>query len=253
MALALAVIFTIIPATTANAATTDYLGALGIVTVKTNVYKEQSCSTYQGYLYAGETFSVLDEYSNGVWLIRYSMSSGPKTGYIYAPDIPEYWARTYETTTSLAIPKGYTDVYYGDSSTEYVRAGYVDQEEYVVYLSGSGDWAYIEYDTTAGRKRGYVPESSLTLLNGGPYHNGDFYLMEAMFPGTSVYITGKYDVYSGPNNVYTKIGSVSKMNITVILDLSYFNSNSAYSTYYIKYDVDGTSQKKSGFIFVPKA
>lgn len=252
MIFALAMILTIMPPVTANAAAVDYLGSLGIVDVKTNVYKEQSCSTYQGYLYANETFTILDRYSNGVWFIRYSMSSGPKTGYIHAVDFPEYWTMTYETTTGLAIPKGHTDVYYGNSSTEYVRAGYVDQDEYVVLLSEYEDWVYIEYDTTAGRKRGYVPYSSLTILDGGPLHNGDFYLMTPLFPGTTRYMSGKYDVYSGPNTVYTKIGSVSDMNLTVILDVSYFNSNASYSTYYIKYDVDGTSQKKSGFIFVPR-
>lgn len=110
----------------------------------------------------------------------------------------------------------------------------------------------IEYDTTAGRKRGYVPSSSLTLLGDNLRHNGDFYLMEELFTGTITYIAEKYDVYSGLNTVYTKIGSVSAMNITILADTSNLNNNSSYSTYYIKYDVDGTSQKKSGFIFVPR-
>lgn len=253
MVLALAMILTIMPTMTAQAASTDvYGGSLGIVNVKTNVYQEKACSTYQGYLYAGETFTILEECGNGVWFIRYSMSSGPKTGYIQWTYIYDAWEMTYTTTTCLAKPKGYTEVYYGDSSTEYVRAGYVDQDEYVVYLSECDGWTYIEYDTTSGRKRGYVPSSSLTLLGDNLRHNGDFYLMEELFTGTTTYIAGKYDVYSGPNTVYTKIGSVSAMNITILADTSNLNSDLSYSTYYIKYDVDGTSQKKSGFIFVPK-
>lgn len=254
MVLALAMILTIMPTMTAQAASTDvYGGSLGIVNAKTNVYKEKACSTYQGYLYAGETFTILEECGNGVWFIRYSMSSGPKTGYIKWTYIYDAWLMGYSTTTCLAKPKGHTDVYYGNSSTEYVRAGYVDQEEYVVFLSEDDEWTYIEYDTTAGRKRGYVPSSSLTVLNGGPRHNGDFYLMAGLFPGTTTYISGTYDVYSGPNTVYTKIGSVSAMNITIQCDVSSLNTNPSYSTYYIKYDVDGTSQKKSGFICVPKS
>ena len=161
--LVLIAVFSAMPTTTASAAS-NYDGGLGFVYQKTNVYKEQSCTTYQGYLYADESFTILNKYSNGVWFIRYSMSSGPKTGYINAAALGD-WKYDDSSTTCVAQPKGYTDVYYGNNSTEYVRARYVDQEELVVVLSQYGGWSYIEYDTTAGRKRGYVVSSNDQIIN----------------------------------------------------------------------------------------
>ena len=246
MVVALAVILSVMPATLANAAGM-YDGGLGMTYLQTTVYKDQGCTTYQGYLYEAEIFTILNKYSNGVWYIRYSMSSGPKTGYI-DPKNYKYPPADSSNNSCVAQPKGYTAVYYGNSSTEYVRAGYVDEEELVVVLAQSGGWSYIEYDTTAGRKRGYVVSSNLTVFN-APSQYGEFYMNSA---GTTMYVTGPYNVYSGINDVYTTIGSVSDMNVTVLADLTQKNSDPPDSIYYIEYDVTGTSQKKAGFIFIPR-
>lgn len=233
-----------IPTVSAQAARPLIGSGLGCTTKHMTVFKDQLCKTYQGYLDDNESFTILDKFTDDTWYIVYSTASGEKSGYIQAADTNALI--DYCNETGVCSPKGYTPVYYGNSASEYLRAGYVDEVATVVVLSQLGEWSYIEYDTSNGRKRGYVYTENLGRITDEPEQYGEFYLN---LPKTTKYIGELHSVYAGPTYRYNKVGSVSDMEITILKDLTPKNAEYTGSTYFIEYDVTGTAQKKTGFIF----
>lgn len=220
----------------ASAATT-YNGGYGITVGEMTVYSDAACTTYKGKLYDNESFTVLNKISNSVFNIEYSTSNGPKEGYIR---VDNDWNSIQDRTSNscVAVAKAATNVYYGNSSSTYLRAGSVSAGERVVVVSKYGSWAYIEYNTNSGRKRGFVASSSLTYYN-EPSSYGDFFLDNYADPDA---VGNSYTVYAGPTYRYAAVGSVSAEDVIL-----YGADNGGY---FIVYSVSGSSQLKSGFIFI---
>lgn len=234
-------VLSMIPTCVTNAAT-GYNGGGGAQTVENmNVYSDAACTSKKGSLYDNEAFTVLYGYGNGLYYIEYSTPSGSKEGYISLGQ--HDYINDYTNNTCVATVNVNTYVYYGNNATTYVRAGTVYTSERVVVYSRYADWSYIEYNTSTGRKRGYVPASSLTYYN-EPAVYEDFYLDNL---GTTKWISGYYDVYTGLSYRFDKAGSVRDESVvvraTVATDLE-----GGYADF-IEYNVAGTNQKKTGFIF----
>lgn len=126
-----------------------------------------------------------------------------------------------------------------------MQVGTVYTSDIVAVLSVSGNWTYIEYDTTSGRKRGYVAWGNLQYFDDGVNYWSDFYFNDS---GYTQYVSGYHTVYAGPSYRYFNVGSVSNENV-IIKGVFQRNTEGA-PAYFVEYNVTGTSQKKTGFIFL---
>ena len=221
----------------------SYNGGFGITTKSIPVYDSSSLSTTKGSLFTREGFTLLTivDSSKPCYFIEYSTARGTQTGYIGGSGSAIMTDTAY---AGVAKVNTTANVYYGTNTSTYQKAGAVYAGEKVVLLARNGNWSYIEYNTTAGRKRGYVDSSSLTPYNtptSGLY--GDLYTLRTP---ENEYIQGTRNVYSGPSVNYAQVGSVSNENVSIRGNV-WFSEDEA-PVYYIEYTVNGTNQKKSGFI-----
>ena len=229
---ALLMVLTIVPTTTAHAAT--YIGDQGYAKAKLNVYKKVDGDVY-GTIYKNEGFTILNYLSNNWIHVEYSTSSGAKRGYVKRTSSNV----KVEQTSFVATVTKDSSLYYGNSTSKYQKSGTVYDGEVVTVLDTSlSGWAFIEYNTNKGRKRGYMSsyESKLdfdenVLAAGLPIEDAD----------EDRTVSGYKDVYSGPSKQYPSIGSVS--------DETVWRFKISDGVYYIKYKVDGTTKLKSGYIF----
>lgn len=231
-------VFTMFPMVHVKADEEHYYGGQEIAWQDFVVYSSTDWTTRIGKIYKYEGFTVLLQ--NGpygyLW-VEYSTSNGPKRGYIQIPN--DEWGGRAD---GLAKVKTYSNVYYGTNTSSYRRAGSVNANETVAILAKNDDWVYIEYNTTSGRKRGYMSYSNLEVYN-RPNSLPDLYTYKK--DADLVYMEGTYTVYSGPTSLYTVVGSVSDEYVTQYgIDVVFSNNIS----YYIEYLVDGTHEWKSGFI-----
>ena len=228
----LLMVLTIVPTTTAHAAT--YIGDQGYAKAKLNVYKKVDGDVY-GTIYKNEGFTILNYLSNNWIHVEYSTSSGAKRGYVKRTSSNV----KVEQTSFVATVTKDSSLYYGNSTSKYQKSGTVYDGEVVTVLDTSlSGWAFIEYNTNKGRKRGYMSsyESKLdfdenVLAAGLPIEDAD----------EDRTVSGYKDVYSGPSKQYPSIGSVS--------DETVWRFKISDGVYYIKYKVDGTTKLKSGYIF----
>ena len=118
--------------------------------------------------------------------------------------------------------------------------------EYVAVIAVCGQSAYVEYNTSAGRKRGYVPYYNLDVKN-SPVAWKSVYNSNGETDRAShaMYFAGSATVYAGPTSLYASIGSVSNETIYRYGGEIHIGP---YNAYYIEYYVTGTTQVKSGFI-----
>lgn len=245
LALAIVTFTTLLGPMTVHADENYYYGGQEIAWQNFTVYSTSSFTNSIGTIYQYEGFTVLlQEAPSGYLWVEYSTSTGPKRGYISIPQ-DEWPPRTdglgYVTTTST--------VYYGrtdetGSYGTYKTAGTVYPGEVVTIIAKNDNWAYIEYNTTSGRKRGYMAYSNLSIYNRPNYFN-DFYTYNSS--GTQEYISGRQYVYSGPTSLYTQVGYVENEYVTrfgyrTVLDAN----NNTHLSKYIEYESGG--QTKSGFI-----
>lgn len=232
--MALLMALTIVPTMTAHAAT--YNGGGGYAASKLTVYKSVNGSSY-GTIYKGEGFTILN-FLSGDWLyVEYSTSNGPKRGYVKRSNGN---VGQYDPSCVAKVTKD-SSLYYGNSTSKYPKSGTVYEDEIVSVLAKSGSWVYVEYNTNAGRKRGYMLNANLSYYN---YKTMDPLLVSKS--ETPEKISGSFDVYSGPSNQYPVIGSISNEKIEY-LDTIHEGTKVIY---YIRYNVTGTSQKKTGFIII---
>ncbi|HJJ13113.1 MAG TPA: hypothetical protein OIM48_07455 [Clostridiaceae bacterium] len=121
------------------------------------------------------------------------------------------------------------------------KSGTIYAQEGVTVLNFlDNGWAYVEYNTTSGRKRGYMSYYNLTCYNRTSVFP-DLYTYNKN--GDDMYV-GSYNVYAGPGVNYAKVGSVANETVTIFNNFQDGRIEGAYIEYY----VTGTSQKKSGFI-----
>ena len=244
-------ILTMVPVTTAMAASTEDANEISPAAVSTKwgglrlawdgpltVYEDANFTQKKGTIFQYEGYTVLNVISEG-FEVQYSNSKGPQHGYT------KEWSAEYPCgRTGLAKVKNTTDVYYGTSTTVNPVAGKVYAGEYVAFLAKNDDWAYIEYDTSSGRKRGYIYYGHLDVCNRWDLMP-DIYMHNN--PGTTRYVSGSYTIYSGPSKNYASIGSISNENVTVIADVNLTPwTGTDRCSVYIEYNVG--NQRKGGFI-----
>ncbi len=249
LALAVIAVLTMIPGASAMAASHEEVMPMSTSSTKwgglrlawdgpLTVYEDANFQTKKGTIYQYEGYTVLNVISNG-FEVQYSNSKGPQHGYT------KEWSAEYPCgLTGLATIKNTTNVYYGTSTTVNPVAGTVYAGEYVAFLAKNDDWAYIEYDTSSGRKRGYIYYGNLDICNRWD-RMPDIYMHNN--PGTTRYISGSYTIYSGPSKNYATVGSISNENVTVIadVDLAPWTGTTKRSVY-IEYNAG--NQRKGGFI-----
>lgn len=240
-------IFTSIPAINAYALdySEDFYGGQEIAEKDIDVYSSPDWTKKIGKIYKFEGYTVLEQ--NGPWgnlRVEYSTSSGPKRGYIKIPqdELPGRKDGVGKVKTNSTVYFGRTDKK-GKYGT-YKSTGTVYSGEIVAIMAKNDDWAYIEYNTNSGRKRGYMKYSNLHVYN-RPEVFPDFYNHNNS--GQKKYISGRKYVYSGPTSLYVQVGWVEDENVTVFgKEYVYDSNNKEYSSQYIEYNNNG--QTKSGFI-----
>ena len=205
---------------------------LGIESGNLDVYDLPGGSKI-GTIYSEEGCTILDYYSDygEYYKIEYSTPNGPKRGYVLMQYIYNY------TNTTPATVTQYTEVWYGSDADVYQKSGAVYAGETVALLNVGDYWAYIEYNTTQGRKRGYVPYK---------YLNPQYTIPTGMikYPIEVPYV-GSYTVYSGPSPQYVAVGSVSNEYVN-LLEIVTFGDRRAW---YITYNVPG-QKMKAGYIMI---
>lgn len=215
-----------------------------------DVYDDLSFSaeSWKGKIKAQEGFTIIDsknsKFSNGYFYVDYSTPNGWKQGWIsfnVKNQLPFYpslgsTAATVNTATTL---------WYGNNADKYQPFGMVYEGESVAVLEyTTGEyWAFIEYNTNAGRKRGFVPVYYLTFC----YEDAILKPLTAGWRKTiPTPVSGTFTVYSGPTKQYVPIGTVYKGESVIVLEeFTRFDRTVQHITYKVSGDLD-----KSGYIFL---
>lgn len=218
----------------------SYDGGWAIAYNDQEVFNETSCSTHKGTIYRNEGVTVLNVIGD-VAKIQYSTSGDPKTGYVPLSSI----YTGFLADTCVAKVTTFANTYYGNS-TSYGRCGSVTAGELVVVLAKNDNWVYVEYNTTSGRKRGYMLYSNLSCYN-RPSYFPDLYTYNKSQEdvGSQRYSSG-CKVYSGPSTQYTTTDTLDE---TIELPVYYsfcWPLLGPIEWEYVEYTVNGV--RKSGFI-----
>lgn len=223
----------------------DLNGGYALSLANQTVYSSASGGYSIGSIFKNEGITVLWTQGN-VAKIEYSTSNGTKQGYLYNPNYRLMVGANSPAwdNTSVAWVSNTSSVYYGPNTSEYQKVGTVYAGEYVAALGASNGWAYIEYNTSSGRKRGYVWEDNLDIiywlrLRGNLKDESSIY-------DSSSWVSGRVYVYAGPSTRYFTVGYVQDENIIRYNTL--YEDADGRDFQYIEYYVSGTSMKKSGFI-----
>lgn len=223
----------------------DLNGGYAFSLATQSVYSSASGGYKIGTIYKNEGITVLWT-SGNVAKIDYSTSNGTKQGYLYNPNYRLYVGANSPAldNSSVAWANYTTTVYYGPSTSQYQTVGTIYAGEYVAALGDSNGWAYIEYNTSSGRKRGYVPSGSITVnyWNRLPGNLKDV----CSVMDYSSWVSGRVYVYAGPSTQYYCVGYVQDENI---IRYDRLHTDADGRTFqYVEYYVNGTSKMKSGFI-----
>lgn len=227
----------------------NYYGGYCFATTELDV---RTCDDFNltapvGTLFKHEGCTMLFHYdfvdgdrSYHVAYIEYSTSSGTKRGYVYNQYL------SFPCSTCVGVMRERADVYAGPDSN-YASIGAIAGSEFVSIIAKEGDDIYVEYNTSTGRKRGYIKYSQLTPYN-RPSSFPDFYTN-----GVQAHIVDeRCVVYGGPNSNYTELGAVRNEEVTC------FNTNKSNTNEYtfeytcIEYTVSSTGQRKRGYVLASK-
>lgn len=173
-----------------------------------------------------------------ITFIEYSSSAGTKRGFLFNASF------TMPIPTCVARVLNSCNLSYGyNSRFNYATAGSLSAGEYVCILAKNNDWAYVEYNTPSGRKRGYMSYSNLSTYH-KPWsfadlfgYNDDIGISSGRFSAT--------EIYSGPGSSYPVIGSLDN-NETIY---GYYDIEGTMYRY-VEYYITGSSTRKSGYIYI---
>lgn len=229
--LALLLLLSTFPFLIGNAAYNNCCGLAKAVFDNLPVYDSsiQSEGNIKDYIFPNETFTILCKDGNS-YFISYSTANGPTLGYVFTGFIFD----TY--STCMGIVTSYSSVYYGPDTTTYERSGSVNSGEYVAILASESNWYFIEYDTSNGRKRAYVPAQNVSIQ----------YAEDSNIPlfGNvcgELTISSKINVRQGPSTLYSVYGSVSNQKADLLKVEDDF--------YYIRYSLN-SGKLKTGYIAI---
>lgn len=231
VALALLLLLSTFPFLIGNAAYNNCCGLAKAVFDNLPVYDSsiQSEGNIKDYIFPNETFTILCKDGNS-YFISYSTANGPTLGYVFTG----FMFDTY--STCMGIVTSYSSVYYGPDTTTYERSGSVNSGEYVAILASESNWYFIEYDTSNGRKRAYVPAQNVSIQ----------YAEDSNIPlfGNvcgELTISSKINVRQGPSTLYSVYGSVSNQKADLLKVEDDF--------YYIRYSLN-SGKLKTGYIAI---
>ena len=229
--LALLLLLSTFPFLIGNAAYNNCCGLAKAVFDNLPVYDSsiQSEGNIKDYIFPNETFTILCKDGNS-YFISYSTANGPTIGYVFTG----FMFDTY--STCMGIVTSYSSVYYGPDTTTYERSGSVNSGEYVAILASESNWYFIEYDTSNGRKRAYVPAQNVSIQ----------YAEDSNIPlfGNvcgELTISSKINVRQGPSTLYSVYGSVSNQKADLLKVEDDF--------YYIRYSLN-SGKLKTGYIAI---
>ena len=229
--LALLLLLSTFPFLIGNAAYNNCCGLAKAVFDNLPVYDSsiQSEGNIKDYIFPNETFTILCKDGNS-YFISYSTANGPTLGYVFTG----FMFDTY--STCMGIVTSYSSVYYGPDTTTYERSGSVNSGEYVAILASEINWYFIEYDTSNGRKRAYVPAQNVSIQ----------YAEDSNIPlfGNvcgELTISSKINVRQGPSTLYSVYGSVSNQKADLLKVEDDF--------YYIRYSLN-SGKLKTGYIAI---
>lgn len=229
--LALLLLLSTFPFLIGNAAYNNCCGLAKAVFDNLPVYDSsiQSEGNIKDYIFPNETFTILCKDGNS-YFISYSTANGPTLGYVFTG----FMFDTY--STCMGIVTSYSSVYYGPDTTTYERSGSVNSGEYVAILASESNWYFIEYDTSNGRKRAYVPAQNISIQ----------YAEDSNIPlfGNvcgELTISSKINVRQGPSTLYSVYGSVSNQKADLLKVEDDF--------YYIRYSLN-SGKLKTGYIAI---
>lgn len=212
----------------------NYTGC-GIATANISVYNAAG-GTKIGTIFNSEGFTILNTTDSLYLYVEYSTSNGAKRGYINMQSSYNAYYASCPATVNRT-----TGVWYGNNANDYQTCGTVYNGETVAVLEKDGYWAYVEYNTNSGRKRGYVPYSYLN-----PYFSISNPSI-ALSNSSKLYISGYHNVYSGPSTQYVTVGSVNNEYVNFVRKESV--GANGKTIYYISYYVTG-NKMKSGYIIL---
>ena len=244
--LALVMMLTMFPATKAFAYAEDLgCGGLEYAWEDIVIYDAPHGGNVIGRIYENESYTILaQEAPDGYVWVDYSTPNGAKQGYIHIE--PDEWGGR---PGAPARVKNTSNVYYGPTHTgaNYKKAGAVSVGEYVSIIAVCGQSAYIEYNTNAGRKRGYTPIYNLDVSLHTPQAWRSVYNSNGENDRSShqLLFVGEATVYSGPTTLYAPVGSVKD---EIVYRYGSEVHIGPYTAFYIEYYVTGTTEVKSGFI-----
>ena len=229
--LALLLLLSTFPFLIGNAAYNNCCGLAKAVFDNLPVYDSgiQSEGNIKDYIFPNETFTILCKDGNS-YFISYSTANGPTLGYVFTG----FMFDTY--STCMGIVTSYSSVYYGPDTTTYERSGSVNSGEYVAILASESNWYFIEYDTSNGRKRAYVPAQNVSIQ----------YAEDSNIPlfGNvcgELTISSKINLRQGPSTLYSVYGSVSNQKADLLKVEDDF--------YYIRYSLN-SGKLKTGYIAI---
>lgn len=229
--LALLLLLSTFPFLIGNAAYNNCCGLAKAVFDNLPVYDSsiQSEGNIKDYIFPNETFTILCKDGNS-YFISYSTANGPTLGYVFTG----FMFDTY--STCMGIVTSYSSVYYGPDTTTYERSGSVNSGEYVAILASESNWYFIEYDTSNGRKRAYVPAQNVSIQ----------YAEDSNIPVFGnvcgeLTISSKINVRQGPSTLYSVYGSVSNQKADLLKVEDDF--------YYIRYSLN-SGKLKTGYIAI---
>lgn len=242
LALAIAAVFSMLPAISASAATnSEYTGGLGIANKDHIVYEWASGGAEKGEIFKNEGFTILYEvqgYPHKVVRIQYSTSNGMKDGYLIDYDIT-----SYAGSTSVATVTTGSSVYYGPNTSTYERAGSVDTGEVVVVLESSNGWAFIEYNTsTSGRKRAYITTNKLDIVSPSRLSGLNIYNRNTQ---NKVSVSSTRPIYQGPSTTYNDNGSVSAAD--GMIQYFWWGGTNGEAFWYVEYTIS-SGKLKTGYL-----
>lgn len=177
-----------------------------------------------GTVFSGEGVTLMYDYlysdnskSYNISYVEYSTSSGTKRGYTYSSNIS---SPGYVTSVARILS---TSSAYSGPDTSYVKLGGAYYNEYVSILQKEGNWVFVEYNTTSGRKRGFMKYENMSNCNYPSGGYADFSTFTNLKKATQ-----QLTVYGGPNTNYANIGTIFNQEI-----VSYYTieRNMAYVEY----------------------
>lgn len=176
-----------------------------------------------GTIYSGEGFTELQRYYEDgkyVSLVEFSTPSGTKSGFVNSSSMH---IGTVNNSTVARVIADSSPAYAGTDSS-YVKLGGVYKNEFVAVLAVSNGYAFVEYNTTSGRKRGYVEYSDLSN-----YHDNRSYNKNITHQSLKK-ATKELTVYGGPNSDYASIGTIFNQEVVSFIDTERNYSYIEYTT-----------------------